>query len=80
MLGSLDLFEYISDVASGAVVHFLVKPSQTLGRVLCLYAQCLAKFEFTQRMGIGSFGGVIAALVVITFAEPSRRRAMEPTV
>ena len=43
LLGGLDLFENVSGIAGGAVVHFLVVPGQVLGGVLCLQPQRLTQ-------------------------------------
>ncbi|MPM73879.1 hypothetical protein SDC9_120864 [bioreactor metagenome] len=76
LLGGLNLFDHISDVARGAVTHILVEPGQVFGRVLSREPQRLTEFILAKRMSIGAFSGVVAPLIVVAFAEPSGRRAV----
>ena len=75
-----DQFHYKGNIAVGAVLHLGAVPGKAFGRVLRRHTECFSELILTERMGVSTLGGKIAALIVVAFTEPCRRRAIEPPV
>lgn len=71
--GLLSLFQKLHDEAGipgSTVIHFSVIPVEILSRICSFYAECFAELVFTKRVGIGAFCSIVAAFILIGFAEP----------
>lgn len=75
---SEEFVEWEESISGGAVLHLLVVPGEVFDGIIRRNPQSLLQPELTERVGIRPFGGVIAALVLVGFAQPCGGRAVEP--
>ena len=69
----LGLFQKLHDeagIAGSTILHFSVIPVEILGRICSFHAECLAEFVLTKGVGISAFCSIVAAFILIGFAEP----------
>jgi hypothetical protein len=67
-------------VADGTVLHLLVVVGEIFGGVLRFHAERLFQLVLTKAVGVCAFGGVVAAFILVAFAEPRRWRAVNPAM
>ena len=78
LLCGLQKLRYIGGIPGGAVLHLLVVPGEVFDGIVRRNTQNLLQPELTERVGVRPFGGVVAALVLIGFAQPCGGRTVEP--
>ena len=78
LLCGLQKLRYIGGIPGGAVLHLLVVPGEVFDGIVRRNTQSLLQPELTERVGVRPFGGVVAALVLVGFAQPCGGRAVEP--
>ena len=71
-------FKHIGGITAGTLLHLLVVPGEVFGGVFGRNAQSRLELVFAQTVGIRTFGGEVAALVLVVLTEPCGRRAVQP--
>ena len=71
--GLFGLFQKLHDeagIAGSTILHLSVVPDEILGRICGFHTECLAELVLTKRVSIGAFCSIVAAFILIGFAEP----------
>ena len=70
LLGLFQKLHDEADIPGGTVIHFSVIPAEILGRICSFHAECFTELVLTKRVGIGAFCSIVAAFILVSFAEP----------
>ena len=70
LLGLFQKLHDEADIPVGTVIHFIVIPVEILGRICSFHAECFTELVLTKRVGIGAFCSIVAAFILVGFAEP----------
>ena len=68
LFGGFQKLYHIGCIPLGAIFHLSVVPGEIFDRVFRGNSQCLLEPGFSQRMSIGTFGGIVTAFVLVGFA------------
>ena len=76
----LKQLQNIGSVVLGTFLHLTVVPAEMFRRIDCRHSEQLSELELAKAVCVGSFLGVLAALVRDALAEPHGRRTVQPAV
>ena len=71
--GLFGLFQRLHDetgIAGSTILHLSVVPVEIFGRVCGFHTECLSELILTKGVGICAFCSIVAAFILIGFAEP----------
>ena len=70
LFGLLQKLHDEAGIAGSTILHLSVVPVEIFGRVCSFHAESLAELVLTKGVGIGDFCSIVAAFILIGFAEP----------